>query len=108
VERDPTSEVAWLFLVGIGLRSNDAELSLWALRALERLRPRDVLVASGLVDCLLQLERYDQVKDAIQTFSKIACPGMPAHDTVLEEHRRALEFIRDRLGANDHGDESAP
>jgi predicted Zn-dependent protease len=97
VERDPASEGAWLFLVGIGFRSNDAELSLWALRALEKLRPRDVLVASGLVDCLLQLERYEQAKKAIETFSKVARPGMPAHDTVLEEHRRALQFIHERM-----------
>ena len=105
VRRDPASEVAWLFLVGIGFRSDDAELSLWALRALEKLRPRDVLVASGLVDCLLRLERYEEAKEVIHAFSKIACPGIPAHDTVLEEHRRALQFINDSVEAAGDEDE---
>lgn len=105
VKRDPACEVAWLFLVGIGFRSDDAELSLWALRALEKLRPRDVLVASGLVDSLLRLKRYEEAKEVIHAFSKIACPGMPAHDTVLEEHRRALQFINDSVEAAGDEDE---
>lgn len=105
VKRDPACEVAWLFLVGIGFRSDDAELSLWALRALQKLRPRDVLVASGLVDCLLRLERYEEAKEVIHAFSTIACPGIPAHDTVLEEHRRALQFINDSVEAAGDEDE---
>ena len=105
VKRDPACEVAWLFLVGIGFRSDDAELSLWALRALEKLRPRDVLVASGLVDSLLRLKRYEEAKEVIHAFSKIACPGMPAHGTVLEEHRRALQFINDSVEAAGDEDE---
>ena len=105
VKRDPACEVAWLFLVGIGFRSDDAELSLWALRALEKLRPRDVLVASGLVDSLLRLKRYEEAKEVIHAFSKIACLGMPAHDTVLEEHRRALQFINDSVEAAGDEDE---
>ncbi|MDA3307471.1 MULTISPECIES: hypothetical protein [Stenotrophomonas] len=105
VKRDPACDAAWLFLVGIGFRSDDAELSLWALRGLEKLRPHDVLVASGLVDCLLRLERYEEVKEVIHAFSKVARPGMPAHDTVLEEHRKALQFINDRLEAAGDEDE---
>lgn len=105
VKRDPACEVAWLFLVGIGFRSDDAELSLWALRTLEKLRPRDVLVASGLVDSLLRLKRYEEAKEVIHAFSKIACLGMPAHDTVLEEHRRALQFINDSVEAAGDEDE---
>ncbi|MBA0225839.1 tetratricopeptide repeat protein [Stenotrophomonas maltophilia] len=101
VERDPSSERAWLLLVGLGFRTNDANLSLQALRQLEKTRPRDAFVVSGLVDCLIQLERYGEAKEVIRAFSDAAVPGIPAHDTVLQEHRRALQFINDRLEAID-------
>jgi Tfp pilus assembly protein PilF len=108
VDIDPSSEGAWLLLVGIGYRTNDATLSLRAFRELKKTRSRDAYVASGLVDCLIQLERYEEAKQEIQRFSEVAEPGLPVHDTVLEEHRRALEFIRGRLSESDQGDASAP
>lgn len=97
---------AWLLLVGTGYKTNDATLSLRALRELKKTRPRDAYVASGLVDCLIQLERYEEARQEIQRFSEVAVPGLPFHDTVLEEHRRALEFIRDKLGDKNRGDGS--
>lgn len=93
VDLQPSAEGAWLLLVGIGFRSNDIQLALRAFRALEKLRFGDAFVASGLVDCLMQLEMYEEVSGVVDRFSKVARPGNDVHETVLHEHRQALQEI---------------
>lgn len=93
VDLHPSAEGAWLLLVGIGFRKSDSELALCAFRALEKLRFGDAFVASGLVDCLMQLERYEEVSEVVDAFSKVSRPGNDVHETVREEHRQALHLI---------------
>lgn len=78
VEREPAAEGAWLFLIGIGFRTNDPHLTLRAFRALESFRPHDAFDASGLVDCLLQLEQYEEARRVISAFAEVAQLGCEA------------------------------
>ncbi|WP_075675111.1 hypothetical protein [Stenotrophomonas sp. TD3] len=107
VEREPAAEGAWLFLVGIGFRTNDPHLTLRAFRALEVFRPRDAFVASGLVDCLLQLKQYEEARRVINAFAEVAQAGNAVHETVLKEHRKALAFIDDRVSENIKGSDGS-
>ncbi|WP_329953550.1 hypothetical protein [Stenotrophomonas sepilia] len=99
VDQGHETEGAWLLLAAIGMRANDAELSLRAFRAIEKTRPHDAYVASGLVDALMSIERYQEAREVILSFRKVAKRGAPFHDAVLEEHEDALSLIEERMRA---------
>lgn len=98
VEQGQATEGIWLLLAGIGMRTGDAVLSLRAYRALESTRPRDSYIASGIIESLMRLERYEDARDAIEAFSRVARHESEFARTVLDHNEEVLRIIEEKLG----------
>lgn len=98
VELGQETEGIWLLLAGIGMRTGDAVLSLRAYRTLEKTRPRDSYIASGIVESLMRLERYEEARDAIEAFSHVARRESEFSQAVLDHNEEVLRIIEEKLG----------
>lgn len=98
VEQGHATEGIWLLLAGIGMRTGDAVLSLRAYRSLERTRPRDPYIASGIVESLMRLEQYEEARDVIEAFARTTRSQSDFTRAVLDHNQEVLEFIEEKLG----------
>ncbi|WP_313455690.1 hypothetical protein [Stenotrophomonas sp.] len=98
VEQGQETEGIWLLLAGIGMRTGDAVLSLRAYRSLERTRPLDPYVASGIVESLMRLEQYEEARDVIEVFARTTRSQSDFTRAVLDHNQEVLEIIEEKLG----------
>ncbi|MGD2118777.1 MAG: hypothetical protein PVG66_10480 [Chromatiales bacterium] len=92
-EVEPNSWEPWLYLSSVAMRTKNYEAGIMPFSKMVQLRPTNALASSGYFQCLCEMGAYDQAKEEMSRFKRVASPDNPDAFYVLQEQQEKAQRL---------------